>query len=81
MKKSKLTTVLAVIGALAAIAGVLYLLRDKLKALCPACRCKDITPDAEADPEADEAAKAEAEKEAAIAEEFTDYADVETPEA
>ena len=81
MKKSNLTTVLAVIGALAAIAGVLYLLRDKLKALCPACRCKDITPDAEADPEADEAAKAEAEKEAAIAEEFKDYADVETPEA
>ena len=69
MKKSKLTTVLAVIGALAAIAGVLYLLRDKLKALCPACRCKDIVPDAEA------------EKEAAIAEEFKDYADVETPEA
>lgn len=80
MKKNSLTTLLAVIGAVAAIAGVLYLLRDKLKALCPVCRCKDITPDAEA-AETDEAAKAEAEKEAAIAEEFKDYADVDTPEA
>lgn len=35
-----LIKLLAVLGAIAAIGAVLYVLRDKLKALCPCC-CKD----------------------------------------
>lgn len=33
--------ILAVLGAIAAIGAVLYVLRDKLKALCPCCCGKD----------------------------------------
>ncbi|MBE6946122.1 MAG: hypothetical protein E7459_08560 [Ruminococcaceae bacterium] len=50
-----LVKILAVLGAIAAIGAVLYVLRDKLKALCPCCCGKDdFVPMTEEDPFEDE---------------------------
>ena len=49
MNKKTITTILAVIGALATVAALLYIFRDKLAALCKKCSGRDCelpeTPD------------------------------------
>lgn len=41
MNKKTITTILAVIGALATVAALLYIFRDKLAALCKKCTGRD----------------------------------------
>lgn len=94
--KRTVTKVLAVIGALAAIAALLYFFRDKIKALLDQCGCKQAACDFEDLEDSVESAEEKAEevfdevketaedakqKAEAIIEEFKDYADVPVPEA
>lgn len=89
MKKT-LTKLLALIGAIAAIAALVYLFREKIAALLENCKCcckKDCDLEnlegsveeaiEQAEEKAEDFVEQAEEKAEAVVEEFKDYADVE----
>lgn len=85
-----ITKILAIIGAIAACAALLYVFREKIGCLCKKCCKKEecnlddlegSVEDAieEVKDEAEDFVEAAKDKAEEIAEEFKDYADVEVP--
>lgn len=91
MKKT-LTKILAVIGAIAAAAALIYLFRDRIAQLLEDCKCckKDFDLDnlegsveeaiEKAEDKAEDFVEQVEDKAEAVVEEFKDYADVATEE-